>query len=97
MAAPYRLLVDLLLRQASTTNNATSYLQTLALASLSNIQSRDGAQIVSVSVNGKSTTLQIPAGSWHAADIAACAEYALQLLEMGATRTHSAVSGRLVD
>ncbi len=92
MAGNFRLLVSTLLRQASQNTNATTWLQTLANGTWTNVSSSSGAQIVSVSVNGKSTTLALPPGGYCSADIMAACEYALQLKEAGLTRPTSRAS-----
>jgi hypothetical protein len=89
MAGNFRLLVSSILRVANQNANPQQYLQTLASGSFTNISTRGGAQIISVSVNGKTTSLQVPAGGWTEADLLSATEYALQVLESGMTRPTS--------
>lgn len=101
MAATFKSLVDIFLRKAAyevtnSNTNAQTFLQSFILNSYSNITSTGGAQIISVSVNGKTTTLQIPAGSWSQADMVAAAETALQTLEAGLSKYPTSVRGILI-
>jgi hypothetical protein len=99
MAATFKSLVDIFLRKAAyevtnSNTNAQTYLQTFILQSYTNsIAATGGAQIISVSVNGKTTTLQIPEGSWTQADVISAAEVALQLLESGFSKAPTSVTG----
>lgn len=102
MAATFKILVDTLLRKATfeqtnSNTNAQTYLQTLVLGGFATVSARGGAQIVSVTCNGKTTTLAIPPGSWSESDLMAGAEYALQILEAGFTRTTTCVRAQLTD
>jgi hypothetical protein len=98
MAAPFQLLVDVLLEKANyevtnSNTNAQTFLQSVVLADYTSMRNTGGAQIVSVSVNGKTTTLQIPSGSWTASEVTSAAMYALQLLRAGFYATTDRVKG----
>jgi hypothetical protein len=102
MAAPFKLLVDLFLRKAAyevtnSNTNAQTFLTTVLLGDYTTLTAQGGAQIVSVTVNGKTTTLQIPSGSWTQSEMTAAAEYALQLLEAGFTKSATSATARHID
>jgi hypothetical protein len=99
MAASFQSLVDIFLEKASyeaTNSNTTAalYLQSCVLSDFAQLRATGGAQIISVSVNGKTTTLQIPAGSWTSSEVSSAAMYALKLVRAGFTQTHDRAVGR---
>ena len=77
-------LANVLLRQAEKTDNPRQYLDDIIAAKLGTLSTQNG-QIVSTTVNGKSMTLQVPAGATLPQYIAA-AELALSYQEAGIAR-----------
>jgi len=78
------LLANILLRQAEKTDNPADYLDALVTSQYTTV-SGNGGIIISASVNGKSTTLQMQDGT-SPRDIMLAASMALEAMEAGLRR-----------
>ena len=88
-----RLLANSLLRQAAKTSNPRQYLDDI-LASKVTLASAQGGSFTSVTVNGKSSTIQGLPGT-TVADFMAASLMALEALECGLSRVPSTTYGVL--
>lgn len=74
-------LANILIRQANKTENPNAFLDSLITSTLNDLSGQGGA-ITSVTVNGKSTQLQLPSGTGPR-DLMVAAQLALSMLESG--------------